>query len=395
MKKKLALLLAVLMVLSISFTSCGNSNASLEEGTYLYEAINDKNVNNMLTNYPTAIEIFDNELGCGYLIDDSTTISELVGLFSIITVGSESTFDEFPAKTIDFQFGSKNYLVEFDENGIFLEGVEKFYELENAEALSDLISSLICEQFEINKEYTELLKYDGVTVLLGGIEEDEAGDVRFDLQLTNEDDKMYGVRINASVNDYKVNSFQTVFVTANNEVGYTVPIATHLLHEFGIENIGKINYTISLFEGDEENFTVGDLLYTTPEFEYVTDLYDIGDAIITGDAIYNQDGFEILYIESTDDYGYSSADFCFINHTGKEAKFIVNELKYNNEPFDLEGLPEVTEVEVFDAAFSYIPFYNYDYNGESVTIIPIESASVVFSIETEDGIINISPITLK
>ena len=173
----------LIVLLSLMLCACSNIKNNVD-GEYLYKVINNESINNIDVNYPSEIEIFDDNLGCGYNVTDEEEINILVSLFSQVKV--KRVVEEYDANlpySLSFNFGSDPYSIYFYDSFVEINDNEKTicYELDDVGGLKNYVHDLIANRFELDVTYVTVLDYEGVTIRQGSCKFNDSGDYNIEL----------------------------------------------------------------------------------------------------------------------------------------------------------------------------------------------------------------------
>ena len=238
--------------------------------------------------------------------------------------------------------------------------------------------------------YTELFEYDGLVMSVGqNYEDEESGNYMIEIHGANGSETSYSFRVEGTANGYPIHSYQSLILAAGNEAGYSYAVPTSVLKEYGIENIGRVDYRIIVNEFDMENFETGEQVYVSDTYTIKTDKYEEMSTTVTSEkTIY--EGNEIKYnLILKEGQPYASMCIFAENMSKEEATVEISELYLNGEPLDIQSAAEVYtfDIEGSGSKFARLPIQNYIYDEEKMetTVIPVETLELVLTITIGDN----------
>lgn len=383
MKKIISALFVVVLLVSCSSKSINN--------TYLYEMANDSNT-------PFDINVYDEETNTSYSFNQEEDVKEIIDLFKNILIKKESDSPSTYCFSITFEYENGEYdgyyfydntIEIYDDNGDI-----KYYELEGYQELHDLLKEKMESAYLPLNQSEIIIDHEGISVSQESCYKDGDNYI-LSLYANNHTDKDIYLKVEATVNDFNIHSYQTMGIFADNSVGYDVAIPTAMLSEYGINNIGKIDYVVYLFEADIENSKKGELLYKSDSINILNNA-DFDSEAIKDSAAYNDNGINV-YVK------YSEADintnlYLFIeNENNEDVVLSILNANINGEEqsYEIEDSFKVN-LDANSNKFLLLPLYNYIYDetNQSVKKYDINSLTINTDLIKDNGTNNID-IVLK
>lgn len=383
MKKIISALFVVVLLVSCSSKSINN--------TYLYEMANDSNT-------PFDINVYDEETNTSYSFNQEEDVKEIIDLFKNILIKKESDSPSAYCFSITFEYENGEYdgyyfydntIEIYDDNGDI-----KYYELEGYQELHDLLKEKMESAYLPLNQSEIIIDHEGISVSQESCYKDGDNYI-LSLYANNHTDKDIYLKVEATVNDFNIHSYQTMGIFADNSVGYDVAIPTAMLSEYGINNIGKIDYVVYLFEADIENSKKGELLYKSDSINILNNA-DFDSEVIKDSVAYNDNGINV-YVK------YSEADintnlYLFIeNENNEDVVLSILNANINGEEqsYEIEDSFKVN-LDANSNKFLLLPLYNYIYDetNQSVKKYDINSLTINTDLIKDNGTNNID-IVLK
>lgn len=356
--KKILLVLIVLLLL----TSC-SSNKQKEE-TLLYKLSSCEKVRDLDNNPPSYINVYEDRVGFYYTYEDEETINELLSLFKQIEI--DTRVDEVEESTLSF---SINYPDDFG-SFIFYDRIAEiindngdvfYYTLKNSDAFFEYIENKANDSTVYSGDSIELFNQNGIVIKQNECYINENNDYVINIDSENNTDNDYYLMLCATVNGHLFHSYQTLGLSSNNSIGYDIQIPTSMLYEFGIDEIGKLEYVVKLLDSNYQ-------LITTTNAQTVLDNGNYQSDVIKDNVIYDDNNVTISYKIVNDNELYEKLYLYIENNNSIDITFFPHTMVVNGEEndYDMDGAFEIN-VPKNSNIFALIPIYTFTYDDESQT----------------------------
>ena len=368
MKKLITIILAVLFL-----SACGQKNP-----TFLYETINSDVLNAKM---PDSIFVFSEKDGVGYDVVDEDQITDFVKQFKNIKINEKVDVCYECDTSISFNYEDDFYSFGFFEDIVCVN--DKYYVISEYEELFSNIENELNRRFDLNVEYKEVLDYNGLIIQQGSLKLEDNNDYSLELQIENPTANDYSLMIKACVNDHVLHSYQSLGALANTEVGYYYSIPSSLLKEYGQDVIGKIEYTIEVYELNSETHENGALLFNSKPV--VNEIASYTDNLKKDDVVFSDDKVDIC-LKLVDKQSYSCMYIYATNKTFEDVELILKQMKINGEDSDVNSAVYDLKIEKNNDLLALLPINNYVYDEETfeVETIPIKELTLNFDIVNGD-----------
>ena len=233
--------------------------------------------------------------------------------------------------------------------------------------------------------YTELFEYDGLEMSVGqNYMDEESGNYMIDVHGANNSDKNYSFRVEAVVNGYPVHSYQSLILASGNQAGYGYAIPTTVLREYGINDIGQVDYKIIVNEFDMENFKTGEQAFVSDTYTIKTEKYDSFDTVEISDEPVYEDKNIAYHVITEEGPAYAHMNVFAANLSDNDAEVVISEMYLNGEAMNIESTAEVytLSLEGNNCKFAFLPIQNYEWDEEKAETIvhPVETLEIRLTI---------------
>ena len=375
--KKIITLLALFVLLVGCSSNKGLMDISSNDKT--------KDIDN---NMPKFVNVYDEETNISYSFSDEETIKEIVDLFKKVTVLKEKEVEFANAFSLTFEYEDGDYEgFYFYDNTIEVykdDGSIVYYELSGLDELLTYIKDKLQETYVDDGGSKVIYDENGLTISQEScyVENDN---YILSIYGNNQTEKDVYLKVDATVNGFDIHSYQTLGIFAENGMGFDITIPTDMLKEYGINDVGVINYVVNIYEADIENHNIGDLIDKSDICEI-----SISDSVDTdinkGDCLFDENNISVY--AKLKDGSFNTNAYLYIENTNDvDAVISINSVNYNgtSQAYDADD-SFVVNLKANSNKFVLIPIYNYEYdeNTQSTSIVDIESLNIDTSIVIND-----------
>lgn len=391
MKKKNSVKTITILLICMLLFGC---TSKFKKGDYLYLAINNSNVNKMDKYLPTKISFYYSNMVAWTNFEDAKDIEGFVKYFKEIRIEEEAE----PINEVNFScaffFGDERFAINANNDIVKLDlenGKTVYYKVSGIEELNEYIEAKSISSYGYGEEKERIvLNYGDMTIYQKAIEKNDDEDFIIRFNVSNQSNKIYSFIINPIVNDHRVHSYEAYKIEPNQTKNIEETIPTSVFNKYGISTIGKIQYTIDVFECDAD---------TKEEISLLTSS-DLIDALETNDqypneVVANEDS--LVYLNSGIKFysilmenGMDSSIYVYIvNENEEHADIYYTGSVLNGEPFVTSVNPRAYSIEVGPKSdvLARIPMLNYSIDPETkiVNVIDINTLSMTFDLVFENG----------
>ncbi|MDO4940404.1 MAG: hypothetical protein Q4E33_01770 [Erysipelotrichaceae bacterium] len=373
MKKLLSLICILVLIVG-----CGT-----KESSQLYKKSVCPSTNDIDNNNPVNIYLFDEENYNSADIYDETQITELVNLFKAIEIGDK--VDSIETPTISLNISYENDIDSFVFYGDVVELYDKdgnvnYYKLINYEGFMNYANELIAENEQsIPEDSLVILDSNDIVISQNSVQLQE-DDISLEIYAVNNLPRDIVLTIDANVDGYDIFGYQQLGVYANNEIGYYYSIPTSILKTYGIDEIGKLEYVVNVFEMEEDH-DAGDFICKSEPATY--ELGVASSAQVNNDSIvYNDNGIELSnqFVEASSN---TNAYLYIKNNNATNIEFEIDDVIVNGVVNDYSDFFEMV-IKANDDMFVLLPIYNYNYNSETNEVTKYDIETLSLDVEIND-----------
>lgn len=369
MKKILCILSVLLLVVG-----CGNKNDS-----NLYKLSVCQKTNDIDNNTPNDIYLFDEANYSSADVIDSEQITKLVELFKNIEVAEKVDAVDTPTLSINISYNDDIDSMIFYGDVVELydkDGNVNYYKLINHEAFINYANEIIAENV-VPLQGTIILDSNDIVIAQNDVQTTD-DNITLSIHTINNSAKDVVLMIDACVDGYDIFGYQQLGVYAENEIGYDYTIPTSLLKEYGLSDMGTLEYSVKVFEMEEDH-DAGSFICSS---DVVTcELGTPSSTLIGDEHVVYSEGDISLSCQFVEGVSNTNAYLYIKNNNVTDIEFDIEEVIVNGVSSDYSDFFDM-HVKANDDLFALLPIYNYNYNEETyeVTKYDIETLSLIVDI---------------
>lgn len=394
MRKITTLLFVVLLLVG-----CKQEVKQEETNKLLYLSSTNPNTNKLGDVLPRSINIYDEQIGLGYVVDDEDAIKEIVNLIKKVEIGNKTDAGEGNNFSITLEYSNNDY------DGFYFYGtyVEKtnndnieYYKTYYSEELINYCKDYINSAYVYKGETIEVLNKEGIVIKQNDVQK-KGNDYSISFDITNNSDEDIYVRLLPNINGHDIHSYQLVGVKKKDNIGYDLTVTSSLLLEFGVKNINSIDYELEVYKADLEKNKEGERLFISDKQSIKINEEELDEKLVLDNPIFEAKSLKIyskIVKGSINDNLY----LCIVNEGNKDCEIVVKGIEMNNNYTDYsEGDYFVINVPSKNDKFALIPIYNFEYDEASQTTktIEIESLNLAISVKVGEETVDSADLKVK